>query len=156
MVESTPGDQAGNRIVFDAAVVNLLTDPESAAYFKDEVVRVDFASQAGIVLSREGPNAYQPGDALITSENGDRWAVSRERFAQKYAAVPPTVDGNGHYRAQKVLVRAKQMTQAFSIARQPGGDVLLGDAGDWLLQYAPRDFGIVGQTRFAKVYRRAD
>jgi hypothetical protein len=48
------------------------------------------------------------------------------------------------------------MDQAFSLARTAaGGDVLQGTAGDWVMQYAPGDYGVVQATRFAKVYRRA-
>lgn len=37
-----------------------------------------------------------------------------------------------------------------------GGDVLCGEAGDWLMQYAPGDHGIVAQDRFERVYRVLD
>ena len=37
-----------------------------------------------------------------------------------------------------------------------GGDVLHGAAGDWIMQYAPGDYGVVQAARFAKVYRLAD
>ena len=33
--------------------------------------------------------------------------------------------------------------EAFTLARSSGGDVLCGLAHDWLLQYAPGDFGIL-------------
>ena len=46
------------------------------------------------------------------------------------------------------------MTEAFTAARSAGGDVLRGKPGDWLLQYAPGDFGVADQARFAEVYRR--
>ncbi|MDP3513231.1 MAG: PGDYG domain-containing protein, partial [Sulfuritalea sp.] len=58
------------------------------------------------------------------------------------------------YRARPVPVFARQMTQAFSVARCAGGDLLQGAAQDWLLQYAPGDFGIVQDARFRQVYRR--
>jgi hypothetical protein len=50
-------------------------------------------------------------------------------------------------------IRGKQMAVAFSIARSTGGDVLRGAAGDWLLQYAPGDYGVVARARFEAVYR---
>ena len=50
-------------------------------------------------------------------------------------------------------VLAKQMRERFSIARSAGGDVLRGEAGDWLLQYAPGDYGIAEDARFRRVYR---
>ena len=60
---------------------------------------------------------------------------------------------DGEYAARKIPVLARQMDESFSIARCEGGDVLSGTAGDWLVQYAPGDFGIVEQKRFASVYR---
>ena len=37
--------------------------------------------------------------------------------------------------------------------RAHGGDLLRGAALDWLLQYAPGDYGIVENARFQAVYR---
>jgi len=48
-----------------------------------------------------------------------------------------------------VPVLAKQMVEAFSLARSSGGDLLQGLAHDWLLQYAPGDFGIVDNIRIS-------
>jgi hypothetical protein len=48
------------------------------------------------------------------------------------------------------------MDAPFSIARSAAGDVLRGIAGDWVMQYAPGDYGVVQTLRFAKVYRLAD
>jgi hypothetical protein len=45
------------------------------------------------------------------------------------------------------------MAVAFSVERSAGGDRLLGNAGDWLVQYAPGDHGVVARARFASVYR---
>jgi hypothetical protein len=60
------------------------------------------------------------------------------------------------YRNRPVAVLAKRMSAAFAVARSVGGDVLLGEAGDWLLQYAPGDHGIVARARFDMVYRVLD
>ncbi|MEA3179930.1 MAG: hypothetical protein QOI59_3453, partial [Gammaproteobacteria bacterium] len=99
-------------------------------------------------------NHYAPGDALITGSTGDRWCVSRDRFDAKYDPVPPTVRGEaGGYRNRPVSVLAKRMNQTFTVARMASGDSLRGDAGDWLIQYAPGDHGIVERTRFERVYR---
>ena len=48
------------------------------------------------------------------------------------------------------------MDDAFTLLRSAGGDRLTGAAGDWVMQYAPGDYGVVKAERFAKVYRRAD
>ncbi len=134
--------------------VDLASDAAAAQYVKTELVQVVFAKAAGVLVSREGPNAYVAGDAIITGSTGDRWSVSRARFDAKYFAVG--LDGfDGAFRAKPVPVLAKQMPSAFAVARSAGGDLLQGHANDWLLQYAPGDFGVVENARFVNVYRQA-
>lgn len=129
------------------ADIDLRSDPAAAFYLKHEVVDVVFATGPGELISREGPNRYQPGDALITSRGGDR-------FDPKYEAVPPLAHGqDGAYRNKPIPVLAREMHEAFSIARSAGGDVLHGKPGDWLMQYAPGDYGITERARFEQVYR---
>jgi hypothetical protein len=133
---------------------DLTCDPAARRASKDETVQVQFATGAGSLASAVGLNHYVAGDALVTGSTGDRWCVSRERFDAKYLPVAPTPPGSGGpYRNRPVTVLAKQMPQAFSVSREAGGDVLHGSAGDWLLQYAPGDHGVVDRERFARVYR---
>jgi hypothetical protein len=133
---------------------DLRHDPAARHATKDETVQVQFAATAGSLVSAVGTNHYLPGDALVTGSTGDCWCVSRERFDAKYLPVPPTRPGAaGPYRNRPVTVLARQMQHAFSVAREAGGDLLSGSAGDWLLQYAPGDHGIVDRARFASVYR---
>jgi PGDYG protein len=141
--------------MLELANIDLRDDVLSAHFLKNETVAVEFACGAGELISREGPNRYLPNDALITGSTGDRWCVSRERFNAKYVAIPPTIFGMaGAYRNKPIPVLAKQMSEAFSIARSSGGDVLRGKVGDWLLQYAPGDYGVVESERFQSVYKR--
>jgi hypothetical protein len=134
--------------------VELRDDPQANTYVKNEIVSVKFAVADGSVASREGANHYHVGDALITGSTGDQWSVSRDRFDAKYVPVDPLLHGeNGQYRNKPVPVLAKQIQHDFSVARSAGGDVIYGKAGDWLMQYAPGDHGIVQNAKFAKVYR---
>jgi hypothetical protein len=134
--------------------IELSTDPAARAYVKDETVSVRFAQVDGTIQSSVGRNAYRAGDALITGSNGDCWSVSRDRFAARYLAEEGVTFGAaGHYRARPTHVFAKQMAAGFAIARSAGGDVLQGQAQDWLVQYAPGDYGIVDDARFRSVYR---
>ena len=137
--------------------LDLRTDPQAAAYIKQETVQVQFAAAAGELISREGPNRYAPGDALVTGSTGDRWSVSRARFDARYLPLAPVQAGqNGAYSNQPIPVLARQIQHPFRMARSAGGDLLHGNAGDWVLQYAPGDYGVVEQERFALVYRRID
>lgn len=138
--------------------IDLRTDAAAQRVVKDETVAVDFAAHDGELMSLEGPNRYVPGDALITGSTGDRWVVSRERFDAKYVPADAALAHGtpGAYRNRPAVVLAKRMDEAFSLARSAnGGDVLTGNAGDWIMQYAPGDYGVVQAVRFAKVYRVA-
>jgi len=133
---------------------DLVADPAAISVVKDEVVAVEFAAVAGVLVSAVGLNHYAAGDALLTGSTGDRWCVSRDRFDTKYLPEAPTRAGQpGNYRNRPAAVFAKQMPAAFRVARSVGGDVLHGNPGDWLVQYAPGDHGVVERSRFERVYR---
>jgi hypothetical protein len=135
--------------------IDLTQDPEAGRFIKTEVVQVVFAWEPGELISLEGPNKYQIGDAIITGCTGDRWSVDRDKFNAKYQPVAPTIEGSdGSYTAKPVQVLAKQINEPFTAARSAGRDVLRGEAGDWLMQYGPGDFGVCGHSRFARVYQR--
>jgi len=141
--------------MFEFTDIDLATDPLAARYVKTEIVTVAFAQCEGQLASPEGPNRYRAGDALITGSAGTRWCVSRERFNAKYEALAADgADRDGRYKARPVPVLARQIGEPFTAARSSGGDVLHGDARDWLLQYGPGDFGIARNDRFAQVYRK--
>lgn len=136
------------------ANIDLEYDPQARRFVKDETVDVVFATEPGELNSREGANRYAVGDALITGSTGDRWSVSRDRFDAKYVPVPPVRHGHdGRYKNRPIPVRAKQMPAEFSLARSAGGDLIVGKAHDWLMQYAPGDFGIVDNAKFQRVYK---
>jgi hypothetical protein len=137
--------------------IDLATDEMAGRYVKTEIVDVIFATADGELTSLEGQNRYQAGDAVVTGSTASRWSVARSRFELKYAAIPPTRFGeDGRYQACPVPVLARQFGEAFTAFRCAGGDLLHGKAGDWLLQYAPGDFGIAERNRFAQVYRRIE
>ncbi len=132
---------------------DLSADSAACWVVKDEVVAVEFAVAPGALQSAVGLNRYAMGDALLTGSTGDRWCVSRDRFDAKYRPEHPLLPGQaGNYRNRPVAIFAKRMTQAFTVERTAGGDLLLGDAGDWLVQYAPGDHGVVAAARFDRVY----
>lgn len=136
------------------ASVDLRDNPEARRYLKHELVTVRFATTPGAIQSREGLNRYAAGDALITGSTGDQWSVTRDRFDAKYLAEPGTTPGqNGEYRNRPLPVLALQQATAFAAERTAGGDVITGAAGDWLMQYAPGDHGIVENAKFQRVYR---
>ncbi|MGN6231605.1 MAG: PGDYG domain-containing protein [Trinickia sp.] len=143
--------------MIDLNDIDLRDDPAAGRYVKDEIVAVEFAQASGELMSLEGANRYLPGDALITGTGGARWVVDRARFDGKYVPADASLahGAPGRYRNRPAVVLAKRMDGPFSIARRAAGDVLTGAAGDWVLQYAPGDYGVVRADRFAQVYRAA-
>ncbi|WP_153100263.1 PGDYG domain-containing protein [Paraburkholderia hayleyella] len=137
--------------------LDLRTDPHAQQVIKNETVTVEFATDPGVLMSLEGPNRYACGDALITSANGERWVVARARFEAKYLPLETTLRPGmpGAYRNRPAIVLARQMHEAFTLARAAGSDVLQGVAGDWVMQYAPGDYGVVQAARFDRVYQLA-
>src|SRR5258708_31182500 len=133
---------------------DLTRDSGACWVMKDEVVSVEFAAVPGVLESAVGLNCYAAGDALLTGSTGDRWCVSRDRFDAKYQPEAPTFRGqDGRYRNRPLPVLAKRMSAAFTVERSAGGDLLRGNAGDWLVQYAPGDHGIVAAARVDSVSR---
>jgi hypothetical protein len=133
---------------------SLSTDPEAVQAVKSETVAVEFAPSDGVLMSAVGPNHYAAGDALITGSTGDRWTVTRDRFDAKYRPVGGQQPGAaGPYQNLPSRIWVKQIREAFTIERHTGGDRLGGVAGDWAVEYAPGDCGLVAQDRFAAVYR---
>ena len=140
----------------DFEALDLRQDRAAASYVKHETVQVVFALADGRIASREGMNHYRAGDALVSGSGGDRWSVSRDRFDRRYQPVPPLAHGaDGAYRSLPLPVLARQIPQAFTLRRSAAGDLLRGSAHDWLLQYAPGDWGIVEAAKFRRLYRRA-
>jgi hypothetical protein len=137
--------------------VDLRSDADARQFVKRETVSVEFAADAGVLMSRVGPNSYRRGDALVTGADGDRWCVSRDRFDAGYAPFPGVPAGApGRYQNRPRVILAKQMGEAFRCRRTAGGDWLEGRARDWLLQYASGDYGIAADARFRLVYRLTD
>ena len=86
--------------------------------------------------------------ALEGADDGLKRAItSAERSLGELSTTAKTAG------ARPVPVLARQMDSAFCIERSAGGDLLRGAALDWLLQYAPGDYGIVENARFQAVYR---
>jgi hypothetical protein len=120
---------------------------------KQQPVAVRFALFPGRMATREGEVRYEAGAALMHAGAGDRWPVERTKFDAAYEPVGGTRAGqDGHYVKRPMGVLAWRLTEPASIAVGHAGDRLHGEPGDWLLQYGPGDFGIVGDTIFAQTY----
>jgi len=75
--------------MLELADIDLTNDPAAARYVKNEEVDVTFARSDGELISREGPNRYQAGDALITGSTGDRRECKAVAATIRWRARPP-------------------------------------------------------------------
>lgn len=116
-------------------------------------VTVEFALAPGELQTLEGPVAYAAGDALLTGSVDDRWPVRREKFLGTYA---PAGDGKagepGIYRKKPLVVHACRMQEPFTVTVGRDRNPIKGKPGDWLLQYAPGEYGIVAAAIFGRTY----
>jgi hypothetical protein len=71
----------------------------------------------------------------LGADSGACWVMKDEVVSVEFAASPGMLES------------------AVGLNRSVGGDLLRGNAGDWLVQYAPGDHGIVAAARFDRVYR---
>ena len=116
-------------------------------------VQAQFASRATTVQSQEGLVHARPTDAILTGADGGQWVVPREHFAEKYRAVPPTVEGvDGRYVSLPYSVMAVLMSGEFEVLLADGISHLHGRAGDWLVDYGDGSFGIVSEDIFRTTY----
>jgi hypothetical protein len=124
-----------------------------SAVKKDSLVSVTFAAAAGTLDTREGPVAYREGDALLTGFQGESWPVALEYFRETYTPAPGTKPGSaGEYRKNSLVVRALRLDEPFAVELSGQKGVLRGERGDWLLQYAPGEYGVVAGKIFEKTY----
>ncbi|MDR1966044.1 MAG: DHH family phosphoesterase, partial [Synergistaceae bacterium] len=78
--------------VFDALYIRDCTG-ENLSLMEDAVLAVKkiiplsvaFASEPGILNTREGQVSYKEGDALLRGTAGESWPVARERFLETYS-----------------------------------------------------------------------
>jgi PGDYG protein len=120
-------------------------------------VDVEFASTECTVKTREGKVHAHAGDAILTGAKGDRWRVSRAKFAEKYQPVVPTRAGQaGRYAALPIRVAAVRMPEDFSVVLADGVSVLAGTPGDWLVDYGDGSLGVIAPEIFATTYRVGD
>jgi hypothetical protein len=132
--------------------------PDTQQVFKKPVtVSVHFASADGICQTLEGPVQYQAHDAIVTAASGESWPIGRPVFEENYEQLESAGQSDNEadkYRKKYKPVHAVAINEPFTVPLQGGANWLQGKAGDWLMQYAPQDFGIVAPNIFHETYER--
>jgi phosphoglycolate phosphatase len=133
---------------------DISTDPRCIrAVKKDIPILVTFASEDGVLETREGVIAYRKGDALLKGCEDESWPVAFQHFKEIYVPTEGTAPGeNGNYSKKAFPAFALQVEEPFMVELSDDRGVLQGAANDWLLQYAPKHYGIVAQEIFEMTY----
>lgn len=136
--------------------LDLAASPDATRWCKRaQQVQVEFARADGTLETLEGRVHYQTGDALLTGSTSERWPVRRAGFDERYSPTGATApDTDGTYVKRPLPVLARRIVEAFAV-RLPDGQVLHGQPGDWLVQYAPGDQAVVADAIFRATYRAA-
>jgi hypothetical protein len=140
------GQRGFSRVVAD--------DPRRVeARKREREVTVRFTPVSCTVQTSEGTVHAKPGDAILTGMADEHWRVSRERFAEKYRPLPPTLAGEpGRYVSRRNRVLAVAIPQEFEVLLADGISRLRGHANDWLVDYGDGSLGIVTAPIFAQTY----
>ena len=146
---------AGHSAVTDAPP-DLACDPVAIRVRKRPVAMdVVFASTSGTTTTREGMVQHAAGDAILTGLEGETWPIRRPVFLATYEAIAPTQPGEpGRYVKRPVEVLALELQAPASVAVGWQRDPLVGGPGDWLVQYALGEYGIVSCSVFTATYDR--
>jgi len=107
-----------------------------------------YAEADETIETKEGPVGANAGDAIMTGTEGEQWPIPAEKFAQTYNDL-----GDGTAAKKNIPVFAKQMMVPFKVKVSWSNDLLQGAPGDYLVQYGPGDYGVVGREIFAKTYK---
>ncbi len=120
-------------------------------------IQAEFTPVECTIHSPEGSVRAKPGDAVVTGASGERWPVSRPRFAERYRPVPPTQEGQaGRYVSVPKRVIAVPMKETFEVVLVDGTSRLHGHPGDWLVDYGDGSLGVVASRIFAATYQIED
>lgn len=115
---------------------------------------VTFADQSGSHETPEGVVQFEAGDALVSGEDGESWPIARKTFDQLYS---PSVDvklgSDGAYQKHPRIGWALPLKENTRVDLSAGRGVLLGQGGDWIVDYGNGDMAIVSGLIFAKLYR---
>ena len=95
----------------------------------------------------EAESINKAGDAIMTGTEGEQWPIPAEKFAQTYDDL-----GDGTAAKKNIPVFAMEMHEPFQVKVSWSDDLLQGEVGDYLVQYGPGDYGVVGREIFGKTY----
>ena len=127
---------------------DLSQDPEAFQTAKKPIpLQFRYAEGNEVIQTKEGSVSARPGDAIMTGTKGEQWPIPAESFAQTYDVLKPGIASK-----KNIPVFAKEMRQPFQVKVSWSSDLLQGEAGDFLVEYGPGDYGVVGAEIFGETY----
>ena len=111
-------------------------------------LKFNYAKKDQTINTKEGPVDAKKGDAIMTGTEGENWPIPADKFKKTYDDL-----GDGTASKKNIPVHAKQMDNKFQVKVSWSKDLLQGNPGDYLVQYGPGDYGVVGQEIFKKTYQ---
>jgi hypothetical protein len=119
--------------------------------------QVRFATQSGSLETTEGTVRHDSGDAIVTGESNESWPVTYKTFVTLYKPLGSTKMGDtGLYQKIEKSILALPIKNSARIDMSSGRGLLLGNAGDWIVDYGQADLAIVAGNTFLKSYRIFD
>ena len=129
---------------------DLAADPRAVSVTKRPVPVTARFAPTRRASARRGRGRSLTARATRSCEGveGEVWPVDRAKFEASYDPVPPARMGqDGVYRKKPLRVLAVRLDAPLTVQVGERRDALRGEAGDWLLQYGPGDYGVVGILR---------
>ncbi len=118
---------------------------------------VVFAKTAGSTKTLEGAVRHDAGDAIMTGDLGERWPIQRSVFEARYQSADGQAMGtDGRYYKSPRQILALQASGPTCVDLSHGRGVLMGGAGDWIVDHGGDDMAIVAADVFARTYRLLD
>jgi hypothetical protein len=120
---------------------------------RPHIVSVTFTEHAGSLDTLEGAVSFAVGDAIVTGIKGECWPIPRHQFERFYTPCAGLCNGQpGNYQRQPRDVSVAQLGQPTRITLSEKRGTLVGETGDWLVEYAPGDRAIVAADIFQLTY----
>jgi hypothetical protein len=118
-----------------------------------------YAEEGEVIYTRESPapkgvTVPPGGAAVMTGTKGEVWPIPlkpddpAKSFGNTYDILEP-----GKAAKKNIPVFAKEMQEPFQVKVSWSADLLQGEAGDFLVQYGPGDYGVVGAEIFKETYK---
>lgn len=143
-------NEGASEIIGDTFMPELSEDPDAFRCFKKPIpLEFRIAQEQETVQTKEGPVVARAGDYIMTGTKGENWPIPADQF--NYDIL--TQDGStGTAAKKKIIVSAKEMNESFEVKVSWSASTLKGEVGDYLVEYGPGDYGVVGREIFKETY----